>query len=277
MAIRLGTVAPIGFSDFPPAEWLACLRRLGCTVVQAYRNQQADVSAQQMIDYIAAGGMPCDSLHGIFGEEYDPSACGEDHRRFAVDCYKREGDLVLTLGGSLVVVHCSTIRREPVPEAERQLRWRQLRKSMVELARHGEQIGVTYTFENLPGYHVIGSDSRELAEVLRELAEPRAKLCFDTGHALMVSDPSEAVRAAGDQVAYVHFCDNCGSSDDHEMPTYGALDCGALADALREIGYGGTMMLEVFHPIDRLKEMIDDGAAERLARVMQRANGQVEA
>jgi len=276
MAIRLGTVAPIGFPDFPPAEWLACLHRLGCTVVQAYRNQQADVSAPQMMDYIAAGGMPCDSLHGIFGEEYDPSACGEDHRRFAVDSYKREGELVLTLGGSLVVVHCSTIRREPVPEEERRLRWRQLRKSMVELARHGEQIGVTYTFENLPGYHVIGSDCGELAGVLRELGEPRAKMCFDTGHALMVGDPSQAVRAAGDQVAYVHFCDNGGSSDDHEMPTYGALDCGALADALREIGYGGTMMLEVFHPIDRLKEMIDDGAAERLARVLQRANGQAE-
>ncbi|MGB2824699.1 MAG: sugar phosphate isomerase/epimerase family protein [Phycisphaerae bacterium] len=273
MAIKLGTVAPIGFADFPPADWLACLRGLGCTVVQAYRNQQADVTTQEMIDYIAAGGMPCDSLHAIFGEEYDPSACGEEHRRFAVDSYRREADLVITLGGSLVVVHCSTIRREPVPQAERQLRWRQLRKSMAELARHGEQLGVTYTFENLPSYHAIGSDSGELAGVLRELAEPHARMCFDTGHALMVSDPCAAVRAAGDQVRYVHFCDNCGTSDDHEMPTYGALDCDALADALHDIGYDGTMMLEVFHSIDRLNEMIDDGAAERLARVMRRANG----
>jgi len=274
MAIRLGTVAPVGFPDFPPVDWLACFRKLGCTVVQAYRNQQVNVSTREMIDYIAAGGMPCDSLHGVFGEESDPSACGEEHRRAAVDIYKREGDLVLTLGGSLVVVHCSTIRGEPVPQAERRLRWGQLRKSMVELARHGEQIGVTYAFENLPAYHVIGSDAGELAAVLRELNEPAGGMCYDSGHALMVGEPYEALRAAGDQVVYVHLCDNSGVSDDHEMPTYGAIDCDALADALRDIEYGGTMMLEVFHATDRLNEMIDDGLADRLARLMQRANGQ---
>ncbi len=277
MAIRLGTVAPIGFLDFPPAEWLACLRRLGCTVVQAYRNQQADLSARQMLDYIAAGGMPCDSLHGIFGEEYDPSACGEDHRRFAVAAYRKEGELVLDLGGSLVVVHCSSIRRDPIPQAERDLRLRQLRKSIEELGRHGEEIGVTYAFENLPAYHPIGSDAVELAGMLRELGAPRTGMCFDTGHALMVGEPHKALRAAGDQVLYVHLCDNSGHSDDHEMPTYGVLDCDALTDALRDIGYGGTMMLEVFHTIDRLNEMIDDGVADRLARMIQRASGQAAA
>jgi D-psicose/D-tagatose/L-ribulose 3-epimerase len=275
MAVKLGTVAPIGFSDFPSSDWLACFRQLGCTVVQAYRNQQADVTASQMVDYISAGGMPCDSLHGVFGEEYDPSACEEDHRRFAVDTYKREGDLVLTLGGNLVVVHCSTIRREPVPEAEKRLRWKQLRTSIVELARHGERIGVTYAFENLPAYHVIGSNVAELAGVLRELGEPYSGMCFDAGHALMVGDPAAAVRAAADQILYVHLCDNSGQSDDHDMPACGKLDCDALADALHEIGYGGTMMLEVFYSVDRLKELIDEGWAERLARIARRANGRV--
>jgi sugar phosphate isomerase/epimerase len=104
MAIQLGTVAPIGFPDFPPADWLACFRRLGCTVVQAYRNQKADISLQEMKDYIAAGEMPCDSLHGVFGEEFDSSACSEPHRQFAADTYKKEGELARELGGPLVVV-----------------------------------------------------------------------------------------------------------------------------------------------------------------------------
>jgi len=273
MAIQLGTVAPIGFDDFPPMVWLACLRRLGCTVVQAYRNQRANVSTREMIDYIAAGAMPCDSLHGVFGEEFDPSACAEDHRLFAVDTYKREGDLVLELGGRLVVVHCSTIRREPVPAPERDLRWKQLRKSIVELARHGEALGVTYAFENLPAYHAIGSDAAELAAALREIAQPHAAMCFDTGHALMVGGCCQALRDAAEQVRYVHLSDNNAKSDDHEMPTYGQLDCDAFADAMHEIGYHGTAMLEVFHSVDRLNEMIDDGLAENLAAVLARANG----
>ena len=273
MAIRLGTVAPIGFDDFPPAEWLACFRDLGCTIVQAYRNQEANVSLEQMRDAIAAGEMPCDSLHGVFGEQYDPCACQESHRRFAVEAYQREGELALELGGHLVVVHCGTIREGPVGPAEQQLRWKQFRTSVAELGRHGERIGVTYAFENLPAYHVIGHDVAELAGVLAELNVPRTGLCFDTGHAMMVGDPAAAVRAAAGRICYVHLSDNAGGSDDHEMPTYGRLDCDAMADAFHEVGYHGTMMLEVFHSVERLKAMADDGCAERLAQIIHRANG----
>ena len=273
MAIQLGTVAPIGFPDFASPQWLACLQQLGCTVVQAYRNQEAPVTVGQMRDYIAAGRMPCDSLHGVFGEQFDPSACDEEPRRFAVDTYRKEGELVLQLGGSLVVVHCATIRRQSVPSEERQLRLRQLRKSVAELGVFGRQIGVTYAFENLPGYHAIGYDVAELAGLLGELGAPGTGMCFDTGHALMVGDPAAAIRAAGRQVLYVHFSDNSGKADEHLMPTYGSLDCPAVADALHDIGYHGTVMLEVFHPLDRLQQMIDEGCGERLAAFLKRANG----
>lgn len=273
MAIQLGTVAPIGFDDFPPAQWLGCLRQLGCTVVQAYRNTERDISIQEMTDYLAAGGMPCDSLHGIFGEQFDPSACDEDARRFAVDAYKKEGELALQIGGSLTVTHCSTIRREGIPADEKQLRFAQLRKSIDELGRFGEQIGMIYAFENLPQYHAIGYDVAELAGVLRDLAAPNTGMCFDTGHALMVGDPVAAARAAGEQLVYVHLNDNSGKADEHEMPTYGSLDTDALADALHDVGYAGTMMLEVFHTAERLRQMIDDGCAERLAQLVKRANG----
>ncbi len=271
--MRLGTVAPIGFDDFPPGEWLERFRRMGCTVVQAYRSQKAGVTARQMADYIAAGGMPCDSLHGVFGEEYDPSAVEENHRRFAVDAYRREGELALQLGGSLVVVHCSTIREQPVPPAEIDRRWTQLRTSIDELGRHGESIGVTYAFENLPNYHVIGHDVAELAAVLRDVGAPHTGLCLDTGHALMTGDPAAAVREAADVIAYVHLSDNDGTADQHEMPTYGSLDCDALADALRETHTSVTGMLEAFHALERLDEMLAEGLADRLADFLTRANG----
>ena len=129
MAVKLGTVAAIGFDDFPPREWLACFRALGCEVVQAYRNQNVKVTLAQMRDAIAGGEMPCDSLHGVFGEQYDPSSPDESARGSAVDTFKAEGELALALGGKLTVVHCSTIRREGISEQERRLRWEQLRKS----------------------------------------------------------------------------------------------------------------------------------------------------
>jgi len=271
--IRLGTVAAIGFEDFPPGPWLARFRRLGCQVVQAYRNPQAGVTVRQMKQAIEQGQMPCDSLHGIFGEQYDPSAPDEQARRTAVDTFRAEGELALELGGPLVVVHCSSIRHQGVSSKERSQRIKQLRKSIVELGDFGSRLGVRYAFENLPAYHPVGSDVAELRSILDDLAAPNTGICLDTGHANMVGDAAEAIDQAGKQMIYLHFSDNSGLADEHEMPTYGTLDCEAIARAVRRVGYTGTIMLEVFHSVEQLDRMIEDGCAERLGRIMALANG----
>ena len=275
MAIQLGTVAPIGFPEFDSPDWLACFRAMGCTLVQAYRNQQIDLPVQRMLDYIAAGQMRCESLHGVFGAEYDPSSPIETVRRFSVNAYRDEGELALRLSGPLVVVHCSSLPDDEDDEspADHKRRLGQLRKSIVELGRHGEGIGVTYAFENLPGYHPLGADAAELADLLRDLAVPSTGMCFDTGHALMVGDPAAAIRASAEQIVCLHLSDNSSRADEHEMPTFGALDCDGSADAVRDVGYGGSMVLEVFHTVARLREMLDDGIADRLAALVARASG----
>jgi len=273
MAIRLGTVAPIGFDDFPPGQWLGRLRQLGCTVVQAYRRQDAGITVGQMKDYLAEGNLPCDSIHGIFGPQYDPSSANGAVRKFAVEAYRGEGRLVLALGGSLVVVHCSPRREAPASPAEHRMQLDCLRRSAAELGQYGERIGVTYAFENLPPYHGVGRDAAELAGLLADLAAPHTAMCFDTGHALMNGDAAAAIRAAGRQIAYVHFSDNSGLADEHEMPTRGKLDCDAVADALSAVGYAGTLMLEVFRPIAVLDELIAANFAARLKQVVARASG----
>lgn len=271
--IQLGTVAAIGFEDFPPREWLGCFRQLGCRVVQAYRNAAASVTLDQMRQALDEGGMPCDSLHGIFGEQYDPSNPDEAGRQFAVQTYRGEGDLCRQLGGHLVVVHCATIRRQGVCPQERALRVAQLKKSISDLGRHGRDIGIKYAFENLPAYHAIGSDVAELAAMLREVAAPNTGMCFDTGHAHMVGDLCSAMRSAGEQMIYAHISNNSGSADSHEMITCGTIDAPAMARTFRQIGYGGTIMLEVFYTAARLRELIEQGLADRLASLVRIANG----
>jgi sugar phosphate isomerase/epimerase len=271
--IRLGTVAAIGFEDFDPAEWLGLWRRLGCEVVQAYRNQQIEITPERMAEAIAAGGMPCDSLHGVFGEEYDPSCPDEQRRRFAVDAYKAEADLCLALGGRLVVVHCSTVRPHGIGREEKVARTDQLKRSIAELGRHGAGLGVTYAFENLPAYHAIGSDVAELAGLLTEVDAPSTGLCFDSGHANMVGDAVAAARAADGRMVYAHISDNGGDADEHALITHGTTNADALARALHEIGYDGTFLMEVFYKADRLRQLIDEGEGERLARLLAVANG----
>jgi len=276
MAIQLGTIAAIGFEDIPAERHLPLFHELGCTVVQAYRNAKANISAAQMREALASGSMPCDSLHGIFGEEYDPSAPLESARQFAVETFKSEGRLCLELGGSLVVVHCSTIRREGIGAHERLIRVDQLKRSIEDLGRYGQEAGLRYAFENLPSYHALGSDVAELAGILRQVGAPNTGMCFDCGHANMAGDVPAAVRAGGEQIIYVHLSDNSGDADEHEMITCGRIDAPAMARALREIRYSGTMMLEVFHNEERLRQIIADGCAARLANLVAIADGRIK-
>jgi sugar phosphate isomerase/epimerase len=149
----------------------------------------------------------------------------------------------------------------------------QLKKTIAELGQAGQRMGVRYAFENLPAYHPVGSDVAELAAILKETGAPNTGMCFDTGHANMVCDPADSLSTTGGQVIYVHLNDNDGREDGHLMPTYGTMDMQAIARSLHKIDYHGTLMLEVFCSVQRLKQFIDEGCAERLNRIVDAANG----
>ncbi len=273
MAVRLGTVAPVGFEEFPPDEWLWCFRQLGCTVVQAYRNQSAKVTTDDIRRAVQEGQMPLDSIHGLFGEEYDPSATNEQDRKFAVKTFKDDGELVLQLGGWMVVVHCSTIRKDGVGPDERRMRVEQLKRSIEELGKFGRRIGVKYAFENLPAYHPLGPDVGELANIIAQVDAPNTGICFDTGHANMVGDPPAMLAKTRGHLIYVHMSDNSGRDDEHLMPSHGTLNVHAVARTLHRIGYDGTVMLEVFYTPWQLRELVDAGFADKLKHMLAIANG----
>ncbi|MBN1555690.1 MAG: sugar phosphate isomerase/epimerase [Phycisphaerae bacterium] len=282
MTASLGTVAPVGFADFANPAWLGCMRELGCSSVQVYRNRigrggdpAKPVTTRDMLDYVAAGDMPCDSLHGLYGNDLDPSNPDESARRTAVDVFKSEGDLALELGGPLVVVHCAGIVPENhvVTEKEKRLRWDQLRKSAAELADYGEKQQVRYALENLPPYHFVGSDVSALHTLLEELHSPYLGMCFDVAHANLLCDPVPAAAGATDRMIYVHICDNHGQADEHLMPFHGNINWPAFADALHKGNYNGVLMLEVFPTLEELRRLLQEGLKEKLTAFLRQANG----
>ena len=93
-----------------------------------------------------------------------------------------------------------------------------------------------------PGYT---SDPAELNAVMD--AVPGLMLCFDIGHALLSGrEPAELVRAFGDRLRITHLHNNNHLCDLHVSPF--ELKTGhwqSFCDALGEIGYAGTVNLEV--------------------------------
>jgi len=278
MDVALGTVAPVGFDDFADPAWLKTMHSLGCTTAQVYRNYDTDgfadtdtVTLQQIKDYLAQGELPCDSLHGIYGQNFDVSSPDETKRSSTVDKFKTEGDLVLQLGGSLVVVHCSDIHEGGVSDSERKLRISQLRKTIQQLGVFGESVGVRYAFENLPNYHPVGNDVAELTELLRQVNSPAAGMCFDVAHANLTGDPIKAISDAAETMIYIHACDNNGLTDEHLIPMLGQIDWHSVAAGISQQNYRGVIMLEAFPSLDELKRIVDMGWAEKLSAFLTTA------
>lgn len=263
---RLATVAAFGFDDFDPPQTLALYRRLGCRSSQFYRNEDNPPTPADAIAICNEAGVPIDSIHGVFGVAYDPSQPDEQARRQTLDTYRREGELALGLGGPMVVVHPSPMvdgKRKPTP-AERAERVAPLQRSMEELARIGEQQGIVYLIENLPGTFWIGDSPADLAGWIRQIDSPHVRMCFDTGHAL-ISGTLDQLPDVADTIGYLHLHDNDGFKDNHLMPGDGAIDWPALGRALAGSDLDLPLMLEVFYLADKLTGCVDAGLADRFA------------
>lgn len=262
----LATVASYGFADIPTAAMLRVFRELGCRTCQYYRNEQNPPVAAEARRLAESEGLPIDSIHGVFGPNYDPSSPEGSVRRLAVEVYRREGELSLELGGPRVVVHPSPAvpRDAQVGDAERSARWSALGRSVDELGEIGRELGVVYLIENVPPTSYVGSDVAALAALIRGRAHPNLSMCFDTGHAHLCGDAADQLRACLDVTTYVHVSDNDGRADQHAIPGHGSIDWQRLRHPMAELPGDVPAMLELFQSEAEFRARMADGLADRL-------------
>ena len=125
---------------------------------------------------------------------------------------------------------------------------------MADLLSHLEKYGVKAALENLlPGS--ISADLGELVSNVNEINHPQIGVCLDTGHLnVMKGRPADAVRAIGTKLFALHVHDNKGQGDQHQPPFEGNADWSGFVKALEEVGYMGTLNLEVFDqaPLEKM-------------------------
>jgi len=133
------------------------------------------------------------------------------------------------------------------PGEARAGRWDQMRRTVTALLPDLEKHGVRIALENL--MTSLGAVVEELLAVVQELSHPLVGVCLDTGHLNVTKGrPEAAVRAIGPKLFALHVHDNNGLSDQHLPPGDGATDWTGFVSALKDVGYAGSLNLEVFDP-----------------------------
>lgn len=126
---------------------------------------------------------------------------------------------------------------------EREARYRELRASLTPVVRQAERSGIRIAIEPLNRYETSLVNTVEQAlEALGPILGPGLGLALDSYH-LNIEERhiGDAIRAAGEHLAYVQVCGNDRGpvGDDH-------IDWPAFLDALDEVGYPGPLGLESF-------------------------------
>ena len=111
------------------------------------------------------------------------------------------------------------------------------------LAAYAADHGVTLCLEPLNRFETsFLNTARQALEVVERVSHPSCQLMLDTFH-MNIEETSlgEAIRSAGPHLRHVHACEN-----DRGAPGAGHVPWTEVADALKEIGYDGPVVIESF-------------------------------
>lgn len=104
------------------------------------------------------------------------------------------------------------------------------------------QLGVTLLLENTP--NDLATPER-LKELFKALHYPDLGICFDTGHAHLMSSVHQAFGVLEDRIRSTHVHDNHRDKDSHLWPGDGSIDWKDTAQALRAAPHAPALLLEI--------------------------------
>ena len=119
-----------------------------------------------------------------------------------------------------------------------------------------EEFDVYCCIENMFSWDILSNsacetscyNAQEMKEIFNGINHPRFKFCFDSGHANMITGPSNLhaeVLALGNNIAALHLHDNNGKYDHHQPVGTGTVDWTKLMSTLNRVGYEGDYSFEI--------------------------------
>ncbi|NOU90811.1 TIM barrel protein [Paenibacillus sp. LMG 31460] len=179
-------------------------------------------------------------------KEHDLSSKDEHVRRQAIEYVKNVLEIIASMGGKSFggVNYAAWAGKLESGELDPKAYIENSIKSMKELAKTTEDLGITYMFEVVNRFETtVMNTAAEGIAFIEEVGSPNCKLVLDTFHMNIEEVTlSDAIITAGDQLACLHLGE-CNRS----LPSKeGRTDWNGLYRALKSIHFGGVLTIESF-------------------------------
>lgn len=192
---------------------------------------------------LARYGMRVHSLHAPFRNYKDRPASDAQFCQMRTRMIQQTIDYAHALSCPILVVHAVDRGEYNYPMTRLDI----VRDYIGQIVQYGKDRGVRIAIEDIPPGGMDGELYTTLENQKALFQGLDVDFCLDIGHVpLLDADLRREVDAAGQRLITLHVHNNGGASDDHNLPTQGAIDWPALHDYIRAGGYRGKFVLEIY-------------------------------
>jgi sugar phosphate isomerase/epimerase len=174
-------------------------------------------------------------------------------RDYTVRLFERLIEVAETIGASGVIVVTGRVNPLIAPARSDLEGW--FAESFERLLPAAERSGVRLLLENIPmGVH---ARADQLIAFADRLDHPLVSVCYDIANAHFIGEDTTAgLRQVRSRLGIVHLSDTGRQAWRHDPVGEGGCDFAGFGATLREIGYGGTSMLELVceQPVAQIRE-----------------------
>ncbi len=225
-----------------------------------YANRKQHV--REIADWFRTSGVPLHSVHAPLYADYEWGRTGaapinvastdRGARIEAMDEIKRAIELAEQIPFRFLIQHIG------VPnESYNERKFEAAMTSVEHLRAFAKPLGVRLLIENIPNEL---SAPERLVEFIRTSHFDDVGVCFDTGHAHIMSDVASAFETVKNHIHSTHVHDNAKDRDSHLWPGAGTIDWKQTLGLLSEAPHKPPLLLEIeenekVNPVEKMGEI----------------------
>ena len=227
-----------------------------------YANRKQHV--REIADWFRASGVSLNSVHAPLYADYEWGRTGAQpmnvastdraSRIEAMDEIKRALEVAEHIPFRFLVQHLGVSG-----ESFDDRKFEAATTSVEHLRAFAKPLGVRILLENIPNEL---STPERLVEFIRAAHFDDVGICFDVGHAHIMSDVPQAFETVKDYIRSTHVHDNAKGDDSHLWPGSGSIDWKQAMELLRSAPHTPALLLEIeadekINPAEKMAEAFE--------------------
>jgi len=241
----------ISFEDYPVEEALRLMRDTGCTRVEMWighlKRCRTEALRQDFIRFAEDDlGLEMGALN-VVGEPYFKPFGSDQELQATLEGLKKDLELALSLGTRDVLIW-EGVRPQGMSDTECEL---QLLPRLIEMFKSAVEFAKPHNARFLVEPHpfTVGMNDQFLIKLCDALDPAHFGVLYDCCH-YGVGQPKDyagAILRLGRRIRHIHFSDSDQvTSELHYAPGTGKMDLQAILQTFKDIGYDGTLTLDLY-------------------------------